>query len=86
MRLGDCTTAELTERSAVDAALDTLDKALTELISTVEAGGLDPLDTTAKLAVWHRFESIRNRLPLVDHHLITDAQATDLAGAYGSPA
>jgi hypothetical protein len=83
MQLGDCTTAELIERSPLDAALDTLDAALAEVIEKIDSGQLDQLDNTAKLALWHRFESIRNRLPLVDHGLIADAEATDLAGSYG---
>jgi hypothetical protein len=83
MQLGDCTTAELIERSPLDAALDTLDAALAEVIEKIDSGQLDQLDDTAKLALWHRFESIRNRLPLVDHGLIADAIATDLAGSYG---
>jgi hypothetical protein len=83
MQLGDCTRAELTERSPLDAALDTLDAALAEVIEKIDSGQLDQLDNTAKLALWHRFESIRNRLPLVDHGLIADAEATDLAGSYG---
>ncbi|HEX7210607.1 MAG TPA: DUF222 domain-containing protein [Propionibacteriaceae bacterium] len=82
MQLGDCSSAEHTRRTAVDAALDTLDDALTELITIVEAGGLDQLDTTDKVAVWQRFEIIRNRLPVVDHSLIADAEAADLPGTY----
>jgi hypothetical protein len=34
--------------------------------------------------VWQRFETFRNRLPQVDHHLIADAEATDLAETYCS--
>ena len=34
--------------------------------------------------LWQRFETFRNRLPLVDHHLIADAEATDLAETYCS--
>jgi hypothetical protein len=83
MQLGDRTAAELTERSPLDAALNTLDAALTQVIENIDSGQLDQLDSTAKLAFWHRFESIRNRLPLVDHGLIADAIATDLAGSYG---
>ena len=32
--------------------------------------------------MWQRFETFRNRLPLIDHNLIADAEATDLAGTY----
>ena len=37
------------------------------MISTVETGGLDQLSAEEKVAVWQRFETIRNRLPLIDH-------------------
>ena len=32
--------------------------------------------------MWQRFETFRNRLPLIDHSLIADAEATDLPGTY----
>ena len=32
--------------------------------------------------MWQRFETSRNRLPLIDHALVADAEATDLAGTY----
>ena len=35
-----------------------------------------------KVALWQRFETFRNRLPLIDHSLIADAEATDLPGTY----
>jgi hypothetical protein len=66
----------------LDVALDTLDNALNGVIETVEPGGLDQLTAAQKVAVWHRVETFRNRLPLVDHALVADAEATDLAGAY----
>jgi hypothetical protein len=59
-------------------ALDTLEAALTEVIEKIETGGLDQLDATEKVALWRRFETFRNRLPLIDHSLIADAEATDL--------
>jgi hypothetical protein len=34
--------------------------------------------------VWQRFERIRNKLPLVDHRLIANADAADLAREYCS--
>ena len=37
-----------------------------------------------KVVLWQRFETFRNRLPLIDHHLIADAEATDLAETYCS--
>ena len=82
MQLGDCGGAVSADPSPLDAALDTLDHALTDLIATVESGGLDQLDATAKLAVLQRFETLRNKLPVVDHGLIADAEASDLPGSH----
>jgi hypothetical protein len=84
MELGDSTTAERHQRSVVDEALDTFDAALTDLISTVETGGLDHLHADQQVAVWQRFERIRNKLPLVDHRLIAAADAADLPREYCS--
>ena len=78
MELGDST------NTAMDAALDALDTALTDVISTVESGGLEQLNAAGKVAVWQRFETIRNQLPLVDHRLIADAEASHLAEEYCS--
>jgi ATP-dependent DNA helicase RecQ len=41
-------------------ALDTLHDALGNLISTVESGALEQLKAEQKVAVWQRFEQIRN--------------------------
>jgi hypothetical protein len=84
MELGDSTTAERHQRSVVDEALDTFDAALTDLISAVETGGLDHLHADQQVAVWQRFERIRNKLPLVDHRLIAAADAADLPREYCS--
>jgi Domain of unknown function (DUF222) len=78
MELGDQALDQRTEGSQLDVALD----ALTDVIDKVETGGLDQLTAEQKVAVWHRFETFRNRLPLIDHSLIADAEATDLPGAY----
>src|SRR3954447_1988982 len=75
MELGDHDTA-------MDAALDALNTALDTLISTVESSALDHLNAAGKVAVWQRFETIRNQLPLVDHRLIADAESNDLPGEY----
>jgi hypothetical protein len=32
--------------------------------------------------VWHRFETLRNKLPVVDHGLIAAAEASDLPGSH----
>jgi hypothetical protein len=83
MDLGDSTTAEPGQRSLPDEAPDRFDAALTDLISTAETGGLDHL-ADQQVAVWQRFETIRNKLPLVDHRLITHANTADLAREYCS--
>ena len=82
MQLGDHS-SDRTGRSPLDVALDETQQALTKMIGLLEAGGLDQLDAAEKISWWQRFESFRNRLPLIDHHLIGDAEATDLAGSYG---
>lgn len=85
MELGDPTAGERTEcseRSQPDVILDKLNNDLAELLETVESGGLDHLSAAEKISFWKRFETFRNRLPLIDHALIADAQATDLATEY----
>jgi hypothetical protein len=84
MELGDPTTAEREQGSPLAASLDTLETALTEVIEKIETGGLDQLDATEKVVLWRRFETFRNRLPLIDHSLIADAEATDLPGTHCS--
>ena len=76
--------AEREPRSLMDEALDRFDSALTHVITTIESGGLDQLATEEKVAAWQRFETIRNKLPLVDHRLIAHAEASDLPGSYCS--
>ena len=82
MELGDPAAGERTERSPLDVALDTFDAALDGLINTVEAGGLEHLSAAEKISFWQHFETSRNRLPLIDHALIADAETCDLAGEY----
>ena len=81
MELGD-RTADCADRSPLDAALDEAQQALSKMIDILEVGGLDQLDAAQKVAFWQRFESFRNRLPLVDHSLIANAEASDLSGSY----
>jgi hypothetical protein len=76
MELGDPTATTREPRSRLDEALDTFDAALTELITSVDTGGLDQLSAEEKVAVWQRFETLRNRQPLIDHRLIADAELT----------
>ena len=72
------------QRSRLDEALDTFENSLAELITTVETGGLDQLSAEEKVAVWQRFETLRNRQPLIDHQLIADAEANHLSEEYCS--
>ena len=80
MQFGDATAAERTQRSHLDVALNAFDAALDGLINTIETGALEHLNAAEKISFWQRFETSRNRLPLIDHALIADAEATDLAG------
>jgi Domain of unknown function (DUF222) len=84
MELGDPTATTRDPRSRLDEALDTFENSLTELITTVETGGLDQLSAEEKVGVWQRFETIRNTLPLVDHSLIADAESHHLPEEYCS--
>jgi hypothetical protein len=82
MQLGDASAGERTERSQLGEALNALDTALNGLHDKIESGGLDQLTAAEKISFWRRFEAFRNRLPLVDHSLIADAEAHDLAGEH----
>jgi hypothetical protein len=82
MELGGPTAEEREERSALDMALDTLHNALNALIDTVESGGLEQLDAAEKISFWQEFETFRNQLPLIDHTLIAEAEASSLAEEY----
>jgi hypothetical protein len=84
MELGEPTTEQRAERGRLDVVLDRFDEVFVELVEIVETGGLDQLTANKKVAAWQRFETSRNRLPLIDHHLIADAEATDLPETYCS--
>ena len=84
MQLGDSLATTREPRSRLDEALDTFENSLAELITTVETGGLDQLSAEEKVAVWQRFETLRNRQPLIDHRLIADAEAHHLSEEYCS--
>jgi hypothetical protein len=62
----------------LDEALDDAEQALTTMISLLEAGNLDPLSNEQTISWWQRFETFRNKLPLVDHGLIAHGEASDL--------
>jgi hypothetical protein len=84
MELGEPPTGEREQRSVLAVAVDSLETALTDVIEKIETGGFEQLDNAEKVAVWQRFETFRNRLPLIDHNLIANAEATDLAETYCS--
>ena len=65
MEFGDPAADQCDQRTPLDAALDTLHDALGDLITAVESGVLDQLDAAKKVAVWRRFETLRNILPVV---------------------
>ena len=79
MQLGDSLATTREPHSRLDEALDHFDTALTDLIGTFETGALDHLSADEKVAVWQRFETLRNRQPLIDHRLIADAEAHHLS-------
>jgi len=82
MQLGDHS-SDRALRSPLDVALDETHQALTKMIGLLEDGGLDQLSAAEKISLWQRFEGFRNRLPLIDHGLIADAEASGLADSYG---
>ena len=82
MELGDPTATTRDPRRRLDEALDTFDTALTDLIDTVDTGGLDHLSAEQKIAVWQRFETLRNKPPLIEHRMIADAELSDLPREY----
>jgi hypothetical protein len=65
----------------VAQALTALGAALDGLVEAVEAGGLDHCGTAGFVVFLQEFERVRNRLPSVDHRVLRDAEARDVAGA-----
>ena len=65
----------------VDHALDQFATSLDHLVKLVDDGGLDHYDHAGLVAVMQGFERVRNRLPLVDHRLISQGEATNLSDA-----
>ncbi len=76
--VGGPTPREPALADAVDQALDQCQVALDHLVKLVEDGVLDTLDDPGLVGVMQQFETWRNRLPLVDHHVIAAAQARNL--------
>jgi Domain of unknown function (DUF222)/HNH endonuclease len=78
-------TADAAEPTPIEVALDVLSTSLDHLVKLVEDGGLDSLDNSGLLGFAQSFEKIRNRLPLIDHRLIADAEARQLAHELTQP-
>lgn len=64
-----------------DVALTQLAEGLDRLLKAVEGGGLEGFDDAELIGFMQGFEQLRNRLPLIDHAVITDANRRDLPGA-----
>ena len=71
MDVGDPTVAE--------QALDDLHVGLDHLIKLVEDRALESLDDTGLVGFLQGFERLRNRLPLIDHQMIQEGTARNLA-------
>ena len=65
----------------VNVALAALSGALDGLVAAVHDGGLDHLGTADLVLFLQRFEQVRNRMSLVDHRALGDAERRDLAGS-----
>ncbi len=65
------------------AALQVLSGALDQLVAAVDAGGLDHLDDGELVAFLQGFETVRNRMPLVDHRMLSDAAGRELPERLG---
>jgi hypothetical protein len=66
------------DAGVVDDALDALNTSLDHLVKLVEDGGLETFDNTQLVGFLHGFERLRNRLPLIDHQTLRDAQRRNL--------
>ena len=74
------TTAEEITTPVADA-LKVFETALDGLVATVEAGGLDHFDDAELMAFLQGFERARNRMALVDHRTVADAERRRLPEA-----
>jgi hypothetical protein len=72
-------TSSATAASAVRRALVAFSSALDGLVRAVDDGGLDDLDNPELVEFLQDFEQVRNRLPLVDHRALRDADERKLA-------
>jgi Domain of unknown function (DUF222) len=75
----------ITDPTPVDHALDQLSTSLDHLIKVVEDGGLDGYDKIGLIGFLQLFERFRNRLPLIDHRAIREAESRSLPDALTQP-
>jgi Domain of unknown function (DUF222)/HNH endonuclease len=66
------------EATAVDHALDAFRVAAAGLVKVVEDGGFDAFDDQGLIGFLQDFERVRNRLALVDHRAVRDAEVRRL--------
>lgn len=64
-------------------ALRVLSAALDGLVSAVDGGGLDHLDDAGLMGFLRGFETVRNRLPVVDHAVLSEMANRGLADRLG---
>ncbi|SER35209.1 DUF222 domain-containing protein, partial [Microlunatus flavus] len=69
---------ERTGTASVDLALVACETALEHLVTVVEEGGFGDLDDVALVGFAQRFERLRNRQSLVDHHVVTEGEVRRL--------
>lgn len=69
----------------LNAALDQVVKAFDQLLAVADDGGAHHLDDAGLVAFLQRFERLRNRVPLVDHRLLVEAEARGLAETLAQP-
>ena len=63
----------------VSTKLAAVSRALTELVTTVGAGGLDALDDVQLVEFLQEFEAVRDRMPVVHSRALQEVQDRDLA-------
>ena len=66
------------EPTAFDAARDAFRTGLEHLIKLAADGSLEQYDDVGFVAFMQEFEQARNRLSLIDHQIIADAERRDL--------
>jgi hypothetical protein len=67
------------DSTAVSTALTALSASLDDLIAVVDAGGLSGLDDLELVRFLQGFEAVRNRMPVVDHRALREAEVRNLA-------